>query len=61
MNEKRMEDVIAAARIVADNIPSTTGDRMGPRDRVMVGVPEHELYLLRATVDRLKGEGETDG
>ena len=52
----RMKDVIDAAEIVVDNIPATTGDREGPRSRVMVGVPEHELYLLRATVDRLKGD-----
>ena len=52
----RMKDVIDAAEIVVDNIPATTGDREGPRSRVMVGVPEHELYLLRATVDCLKEE-----
>ncbi len=55
----QIKDLLYAASEVVERVPGTTTGDTPYHPRTLIGVPEPDLYLLKATVDRLKGE--TDG
>ena len=63
-DENKVKDLLYAAGQVVDRLPAITGSEgyqyQHGRPHVLIGVPETDLYLLHATVERLTQQGGKD-